>query len=304
MSNLNDLLALVNKKRAEIKAKSTFTNVAKIPSGKSRWRILPGWNPLNRNMFFHDFAQHYIKDADGNVLVVYLCDQHTYQNECEHCQMISAALRGTKDDAILKVLKEFNARGQFLVNALRMDGENKDENKAVLLALPSSVMDMYLALLAERHEDGIEILDENEGRDTTITREGAGLNTKYKLNDAAKNTAINSGVMESLVNIDEFLAGERQKGVSKGVAIGKNAVAALLGRAPITIAASTSTASAGTGALVPQRRMIEVDPTAETSAVVATAPPTTASVASVASNSISDAELESLLGDLDKIPGS
>jgi hypothetical protein len=309
--NMDELLALVQGKRAEIKARSgDYNNAEKIPAGKSRWRILPGWKTPVK--FFHEFAQHFIKDKDGNVKVVYVCENKTFGRPCGVCDVLGDAMRATKgDDKVLKLLGESKSRFTYLVNALRMDGENKNPKKPVLLQVPTKVMDDYMALMGERAGDDIAILDAENGRDMVITREGSGFNTEYKLNDAASNTAVDPEALKALIDIDAWIDNELRKGIAKGTALLESTLKTITS-IPITTTARISGPSVAS--LVPSSRVIEVEvedavtevavaPAAPAAAAPAPAAqasaPAVAPAASGVAGGMDDEELAALLKSLD-----
>lgn len=298
--DMSELLNLVQGKRAEIKARSgDFLKPVKPPVGKSRWRILPGWATPAK--FFHDFSNHFIKDKDGNTKAVFLCENKVFGRSCAVCDKIGDLIRGTKDDRILKLLKESTSRVSYLVNAVRMDGENKDPKKPLLLELPTKAMDAYLLLMQERAGDGITLLDPDEGRDIVITREGSGLTTTYALNDAAVNSKVDPEALGKVINIEEWLENERTRGWSKGTAIVDSTLQTI-----VALPASTTTArisGPSMSSLVPASRVIEVEaeevvvPTAKPAAAASEAVKT-APVAATAE--ADDEDLEALLAQLDK----
>ena len=221
--DLTALMNLAKGKKTELAARGNFANVTKPPPGKSRWRILPGWRPTAPHVFYHDFGQHYIKDKDGNVLMVYVCEQDTFGKECEVCDRLSSLMRSTKDDDTLKLLKEMKSRQVHLVNAVRLDGAEADPKKPVLLQLVGSLFQSYLATLEQyQTDDDINILDANEGRNITIERSGSGMNTKYNLTVAASNSAVNEEALSRLIDIDNFIQSESVKGKQKGLAVFEN----------------------------------------------------------------------------------
>lgn len=319
MSALDDLMALVQNKRAEIKANSgNSLKPMKPPTGKSTWRILPSWRSVGDSNFSHPFAQHFIKDRNGDIKAVFVCDAKTHGKECGVCDTINTAVRSTKDDKILALVNELKSGRSELVNALRMDGTDADPKKPVLLQLPvQSVFDPFLSLWVERMADSINILDLAAGRNIIIEREGSGLNTKYTVKDAAKESAIDSSVMDKLINIDEWIENETRRGLTKSTSIVDNMTHQFLGLTPGS-AVARLTASPAVMGMVPASRIIEADEAPITTTIehvpatpvavaqVAAAPvvsvvtPKASPVAPAAPDgAMGDAELQALLGQLD-----
>ena len=255
--DLSALLATVTNKAAALSAASGKNNAVKPPSGKSRWRILPGWRPEDQNTFFHDFAQHWIKDAAGTVLGVFTCEHKTFGRECEACDTVNEAIRGTKDDLLLKKLKDMQGRGGILVNALRRDGDAKSDTQPVLLTLTGGVFEDYLKALTEAGGSGVNLLDLEEGRDIVIERTGSGMtDTKYSLTVAAVSTKISEDVMANVTNIDIWIEADRKKGIAKGIGVVGQATRALTGG----VVLPGRRLSPPAAALVPTGRVIEAEP--------------------------------------------
>ena len=214
--NLEALMKLAQDKKTNIAARSNFSNLVRPPQGKSKWRILPGWREGEPEVFWHDFGQHYIKDKDGNVKAVLVCPKDTFGLECEICDSLYDMIRSTKDDSTLKLLKELKSRQSHIVNAVRLDGADANPKKPVLLNIPGSVLSEYLTNLANyQKDDDINILDVKEGRAVNIDRTGTGLNTKYSLNVAGKSDAVDPAALASLINIDDYIEGEKVRGATK-----------------------------------------------------------------------------------------
>ena len=227
--DMNKLLEAAKARKAAIDArKASGAGVAKIPNGTSRWRILPGWRPESPEVYYHDFGQHWIKDREGNVLAVYVCEWDTFQRPCDFCAPLKESIRATKDDAVLKALKEMTSRRTVLVNAVQISGVGFDAtkaNQAALLGLPIGVADTYANLFFQRLAEEINMLHLTDGRDIVIEKTGTGLNTRYTVTDAAKNTPAPAGVMDSIVNIDGWIEAQRQQGLAKGVTPLNSAIA-------------------------------------------------------------------------------
>lgn len=230
MSKLKDL---VQSRREQIEARKTQgTKTAKIPAGTSRWRILPGWREGEEQVYYHDFGQHWFKNADGTLVAVAVCDYATFGKECALDAPISAAIKATKDDKTIERLKELQAKKCVLVNAVCISGPEADPNKAQLLPLPVGVADSFHNFLHQRLADDINMLDPVEGRDIIIEKTGSGLNTRYTVTDAAKSTPVSAAALASRINIDAYIAAERTRGQVKAVEGLNTAMAAALKVAP------------------------------------------------------------------------
>lgn len=281
--DLNKLAAMVRERQTAIEAKkASGTKVAKFPSGTSRWRILPGWRPDDLYNFSHDFGQHWLKDANGKVAGVVVCEWVTYGRPCAFDGPIKDAVRSTTDDNMIKALKELNPNKVVLVNAVQIampagsGGAPIDPSMVgvpVMLGLPNGVYEKFINLLGTRAVDDINVLDLAEGRDIIVTKSGVGMNTEYAVTDAAKNTAIDPGVMAKVTNIDAFIAAEFEKSKQVPIRLLNESIARILKIAMPTESRTASLVGAGATVAISG---------AGASAATALAPPPAAEVAAPA----------------------
>lgn len=214
MATTSELLALIKQKKEAIAANSgAREKVVRPTTGKSRWRILPSWRK-DDEVFWHDFGQHFIKDSKGELKAVYVCVDKTFEGQdCPLCADLTTALLKAGDQATIDTLNEAKSKGVILVNALRMDGSDADPKKPVILALTTTTFGKVLEIMAEDDFDGM--LDLKNGRDITINREGAGLNTKYSIIPSPKQTPVDPAVMATVHNLDEYVKQEYDDGFRK-----------------------------------------------------------------------------------------
>lgn len=212
-----DIMDLVRKKRQAIQAASGRREKTHKPqSGKSRFRILPTWKTDGDPQFFRDFGQHFIKDTSDNLQAVYMCVEKTDQVPCPICQSISQGILRTKDDDIISALKDSQASGRILFNALHLDGE--DPKAPLILDLSPTTAQAVFDLMDEYGN----ITDLAEGTDIVINREGKGLNTKYSVIAAAKSQPVDKAIMKTLHNLDEYVQQEYDEGKNKAIAAVSN----------------------------------------------------------------------------------
>jgi hypothetical protein len=179
------LAQLLAAKRQDIAAAAGRTkDIAKIPDGKSRWRIFPSWRTGADEQFWHDFGQHFVKGLDGKLAAVYICTEKTYGRPCEVCSTIREGMKASTNDAVLDALKEGLSSGKVLCNAVHLDGPKPTEVQ-ILGVPPQSVFGPLIDIFQECLEAGTSLFD----RDVIITREGSGKNTKYAVSLAAANKA-------------------------------------------------------------------------------------------------------------------
>lgn len=226
--DLNKLLKTVGAKRAELDARSGKNNAVKPPAGKSRWRILPGWRKGQEDVFFHDFYQHWIKDEEGNVKGVVLCEAKTFGRECACCEALSPMIKSARDDKTIKALKEMGGRGGYLVNALRMDGGDANPKQPKVLMLGSKAFEELVSLIQTRGAEEIALLDAENGYDVIIDRSGTGFDTEYHVNDVKKPTKVDPEALANLHDLDAWVEGERSRGLAK-LALFEPTARALLG---------------------------------------------------------------------------
>jgi hypothetical protein len=219
------LLDLIKEKQAAIAATRRGRTV-KPPPGRSTWRILPSWRGENEQ-FWHDFAQHFIKDASENILAIYVDTEKTFGIPSEINALIGQAIKETTDDTTMTLLKNAKSSAGVLLNAIQVDGDKPGEVQ--ILEVRPSVFHAILNV-AQEYEDAKEsIFDIKAGRELIIHRDGAGLNTKYTVNAAAKNKGVvPADVMKKLHNLDDYVKQENAEGAFKAL----NAVRQIAGLLP------------------------------------------------------------------------
>jgi len=216
---MSSLLELLNKKKQDMQA-SKRKRAAAIPDGKSRWRILPTWRKEGPQ-FWHDFGQHFIKDAAGQIAAVYVCTEKTYGRPCEICSTVNAAIKGATDDATMAKLQESKAAGRVLVNALHLDGPNP--NEVVVLALAPSLFEQIVGIAAEWEEAGESIFDIDGGKELIISRSGTGKKTEYSAQVAAKNMGrVGADVLTRLNNLDDYVKQESDEQYNRALGAVRN----------------------------------------------------------------------------------
>lgn len=218
------LMELIAQKKASLKSGNRQKTV-KPPENRSKWRILPGWREGGDPQFYHDFGQHFIKDASDALKAVYVCVDKTFNKPCEICSALDHAIKNTSDDVMVEALQKSKASGRVLMNALQVDGPNPDE--VVILELAPSAFAHYIGILSDPDIGGPDVLDLQDGRDIIIERTGKGINTKYSVQVVTKARAVDASVMKKLVNLDEYVAQESVEQAARALA-NLNAVAGML----------------------------------------------------------------------------
>lgn len=203
-------------KRKDIKAKSGLrADVIRVPPGKNKFRILPAHPSLGADAeFWADFGQHYIKDLEGKTKAVYVCTDKTFGRPCGVCHALEVAGRGVTDDQELTAVNESQCkRAEILVNVLHLNSSDK-ANVPQVLQLTPSTFEKILGLMDE-YDDITSLTD---GTDLIITREGTGLNTEYTVQPARTSAKVDAMVMDSVVNLREFVQQESEEGARKAIA--------------------------------------------------------------------------------------
>lgn len=247
MSSLAALKSRLNNRKAEAAAKKAqYIKPHRFAAGKNRVRILPGWNAAARDVFYHDFGMHYVKDKDNKLAAVYVCTDKTYGKDCPVCSAVYEGIRLAKDSGNVtmeKLLGQARATARVLVNALIREGE--EPNKPVVLELPSGVFDSMVDQMMTFADDDVDVLSVTEGHDFIVTKSGAGLDTEYSVALAPKPTAVTFD--ESLVvDLAAYCSQESEQGLLKAVHA-TTAVTGLPSPKSLSLAAPARTGTHGGG---------------------------------------------------------
>lgn len=269
------LLAATRKKQDAIKQRA---KTIKPNPGANRYVLLGGWREGESEIFYHDFGQHFIKNAADEIQAIYPCLNKTYGEPCPVCAGLATALRQSPDEETTEVLKKAAASGTYLLNVLELDG--REANTPQILEVKKTVFGQILDMM---NDWGTAIFDPENPQIITINREGKGLNTKYTVQISAKKIAMPADAYKNLNNLDDYVrqANEEQE---------KRAIAAINGVAGLISSAPKTTASAMLGRSTSAESATTVEDVAVARAAEASRP--SASQASL------DAELDDLLADV------
>ncbi|MCY1204644.1 DNA binding protein like protein [compost metagenome] len=220
------LMDLLKEKKQALAAGKRGRTV-KPPPNRSMWRILPSWKGADQQ-FWQDFGQHFIKDAGGNILAIYVDTEKTFGRPSELNALIGQAIKSCTDDATMQLLKDAKSSGSVLLNALQTDSPNP--TKVEILEIRPSVFEQIITLAQEYEEAGESIFDVTKGREIIILREGTGLNTKYTVQAAVKNRVVSvpPEVMKQLNDLEAYVAQESAEGSFRAL----NAVKSIAGLLP------------------------------------------------------------------------
>lgn len=225
------LMELMKNKKQALKQKA---KTLKPNPGANRYILLPGWRKGEEHIWFHDFGQHYVKNAAGEIQAVYVCADKTYGNPCPICEGLSKAIKMTSDDETVALLKEAASGQSYLMNVLALDAD--DNATPQILEVRKSVFGQFVDLIEEW---GAAMFDPEAPQIVTVNREGKGLNTKYTVQISPKKHTLPKGVMSKLNNLDDYVRQENEEQQRR--ALGAiNAVAGMLPPAKDEPATSTS----------------------------------------------------------------
>lgn len=275
------LAALMALKKQSMKK---FERTAKFQPGKNRIRVLQGWRKGEEHVWYHDFGQHFIKDAADAIQAVYLCTANTFGTPCDVCSALVTAGRSVTDDETQKTLAKAKASKVILINALMLD--SNEPNTPVILELKASCFTQLLEILEEWGPEAF--FDETKGHEIVVNRDGKGLNTTYTAGMTPKEYKVPPASMTRLNNLDDYVKQESPEQQLRAIA----AVNSVAGFLPAPSAADRPRTAVGTSAPVGRiAAPIEFDDVPDTAPPAATP---------AARNDVAlDEELDSLLGDLD-----
>ncbi len=228
------LMGLMKDKKA---AMTKRDRTVKPHDGKNRIVLLPGWEAGNEHVYFHDFGQHYIKNAAGEIQAVYPCADSTYGQPCAVCAALSDATRNAPDDATISLLGEAKASRRVLLNVLVLDGDKP--NEPVIYEVAPTVFGAIVDLIEEW---GIEAFK----REIVIERSGKGLNTKYTAQISPKTVEVAPATLGKIHNLAEYVKQEseeqQRRAISAIGAVSEHLPAPTGGHAALTSRPSSATA--------------------------------------------------------------
>lgn len=264
------LLELMKQKKAALKSKD---KTIKPQPGSNRYILLQGWRKGEEHVWYHDFGQHYIKNAADEIQAVYPCNEAIFGKPCPICEGLNRAQHAAGDDETVDLLKKAKAGRSFLMNVLALDSE--DPNTPQILEIKATA---FGQLVDAVEEWAGSMFDADEAQVFVITREGKGLNTKYAVQVSPKKQAVPKGAYAKLCNLDEYVQQESDEQKRKALTSINN----IAGILPASSADRPSTRPA-------------ITHSADAEVIEESAAPARATKAPVAAL---DEELDDLLGDL------
>lgn len=211
MTGIQDLVRKTKQEQAAKKAANLRT--LKPLAGKHTYRILPTWR-LNTmpdeckkeaQPFWHDFAMHWVRTEKNGKPTAYICLDKTFGADCPVCAAIGRGISASTDDQTIELLKSANASQKYLFNVLHRSSPDKP-NEVQILEVGNKIFDQILEFVTEYGD----ITDLNDGIDLIINREGTGLDTKYSVLPAGKHQKVDPSVMANLFDLDAVVKQENE----------------------------------------------------------------------------------------------
>ena len=238
MTTANEkLMAMIASKKQSMKK---VVKPMKLLTGDNRIRLLPGWRSIDKTTgtvdvnadptFFHDFGQHFVKNAAKELKAIYICTTQTFGTPCEVCDSLAQAVKVAGDDATIKTIEEAKSRKSFLLNVQMLD--STEPNRPQILEVGFGIMSDLLNLLGETESAPLNVIN---GNVIKINRDGTGLNTKYTVGLALKNpttmltTDVSAASLKLINDLDEYVKQESVERQRLAVA----AVGGLVGFTPV-----------------------------------------------------------------------
>lgn len=153
----------INKKLKSLGSGKYF----KFTEGDNKFRILPPAD--GKSDFFYEITQHH-GFSDGQRKRAYPCLEAMKARSCPACTLYRKAV----EEGEKTVSGEIRPSTTYLMNVIP-----RGEDVVKILAAPPSILKSILTYVTDE-EYGPEILDDELGRDFTLTREGTGFQTRYK----------------------------------------------------------------------------------------------------------------------------
>jgi hypothetical protein len=251
--SLMDLLA---KRKAATGGQKTI----KPKAGRNRYRILPGWRKNGDPTFFHDFGQHFIKDAAGQVKAVYICADKTFGRPCEVCDAVAQGIQMSTDDLTKKRVEEAKSSGRVLLNVLELDGQQPTVPQILEVAPTVFNGKKGVGGIISLFDEWPNMLDPNTGNDIIVEKSGAGLDTAYSVQIAGASKPVPADALAKLNDLDAYVLQENEQAQQRALA----SVRSVAGLPPVAANPAlgySAVAAGGVYAAQPAPQPWEVDET-------------------------------------------
>lgn len=198
--DITKLLQSAKQKKEAIKSRE---KTLKPKAGPNNYVILGDWDQARNEIFYREFGQHFVKDANDDLKAVHICLSKTYQQDCPICNALSEAANHVTDDAQIKVLDNAKAKQTYLLNVLEVDENGKHDGQPKILEVGYTVFSGILDLMEDWGE---AIFDPENPQIITVNRDGTGFNTKYNvLPKGTKRANVTPDVLKKLNDLDDYV---------------------------------------------------------------------------------------------------
>jgi hypothetical protein len=217
--DLAKLAGLMKKKKADLTKRE---KTLKIQPGVTRYVLLPGWDEAAREVFFHAFGQHFIKDAADEIQAIYPCAKETFGEPCAVCDGLNKAIKMVHDDETVEVLKKAVASAKFLINVLALD--STEPNTPQILEVPKTV---FANIVSLTEDWGAQLFDPANPQILTIEKTGKGLSTRYTVGVSPKTSKLPAAAMAAIPNLATYVHQEGEEQMKRAL-VAIQSVAGLL----------------------------------------------------------------------------
>jgi hypothetical protein len=208
------LMELLAKRKAATGGQKTI----KPKAGRNRYRILPGWRTNGDPTFFHDFGQHFIKDAAGQVKAVYICADKTFGRPCEVCDAVAQGIQMSTDDVQKKRVEEAKSSGRVLLNVLELDGTQPTVPQILEVAPTVFNGKKGVGGIISLFDEWPNMLDPNTGNDIIVEKSGTGLDTAYSVQIAGASKPVPADALTKLNDLDAYVMQENAQAQQRALA--------------------------------------------------------------------------------------
>ena len=216
--DLSKLQNILNKKKAE-RARNDV-KVLTPKKGTSRFVLLPGWNPVDRETFWHDYGEHWCKDlskanAKGQPQIVakVICNNKTFGTPCPICEALGEAISNCATDEQKKALvSNFGSVQRYLINVLALDSETPNEPQ--ILMIGGRAFDQLVEQVGKWSK---QLFDDTNPQVFSITRSGEGFDTTYVVSINPETYPIPAGTKEKIHDLDAYCHSTTPAEVGKGL---------------------------------------------------------------------------------------
>lgn len=179
-SGASDRLAKLQEKLGKMKLNQGGGGWLNLKKGQNRIRLIDGIGDME--LFFQPVGTHKFPD-DTKVY----CPSFASDGElpCPVCEYVDTLYKGSKSDKLLA--GSIRVQKKYWMNAV-----NRDEEDAgpVILTAGMTIFQQITGLMTDPEWGMDALLDEEDGYDLNITREGEGLDTKYTVNPVRKSSPL------------------------------------------------------------------------------------------------------------------